>query len=55
MSVEEFGKVLGSSVLAKTELMGTYEVRASLMQDSRMVLEMGLRAAQLSHAIGIRH
>ncbi|MCE9558840.1 MAG: YbhB/YbcL family Raf kinase inhibitor-like protein, partial [Armatimonadetes bacterium] len=61
----EFIKILDSSVLAKTELMGTYENPASLFRDSRlvlrssepltMVLEMALRAAQLSHAIGIRH
>jgi Raf kinase inhibitor-like YbhB/YbcL family protein len=55
LTIEEFAKTLQSSTLATAQLMGTYEVRASLMQDSRMVFEMALRAAQLSNAVGIRH
>ncbi|MCE9558839.1 MAG: YbhB/YbcL family Raf kinase inhibitor-like protein [Armatimonadetes bacterium] len=65
LTPEEFIKILDSSVLAKTELMGTYEVPASSFQDSRMVLrssepltmvlEMALRAAQLSNVGGFRH
>lgn len=38
MTIEEFSKILNSSVLAKAELMGTYEVRASSMQVRRRIL-----------------
>ncbi|MFM9873496.1 MAG: YbhB/YbcL family Raf kinase inhibitor-like protein [Fimbriimonadaceae bacterium] len=59
LTIEEFTKILNSSVLAKAELMGTYEIRASSFQDSRLMfsssellttdLNMALRTAQWSN------
>lgn len=64
LTPEEFLKILDSSALAKAELMGTYEIRASSFQDSRLMFrssepltnfEMVLRAAQSSTVSGLRH
>ncbi|ARU41507.1 hypothetical protein CCB80_10320 [Armatimonadetes bacterium Uphvl-Ar1] len=53
MTIEEFSKILESSVLAKAELMGTYEVRATSMQDGRLMfrtsLNMALRSSHWSN------
>ncbi|ARU41506.1 hypothetical protein CCB80_10315 [Armatimonadetes bacterium Uphvl-Ar1] len=45
LSSEEFLKVLDSSVLAKAELMGTYEIPALLIHASRPVWQRGLPIA----------
>lgn len=45
LSSEEFLKVLDSSVLAKAELMGTYEIPALLIQASRPVWQRSLPIA----------
>jgi Raf kinase inhibitor-like YbhB/YbcL family protein len=42
LTIEEFSKILQSSVLGRAELMGTYEIRASSIQESRHLWKNGL-------------
>ncbi|MFM9873495.1 MAG: YbhB/YbcL family Raf kinase inhibitor-like protein [Fimbriimonadaceae bacterium] len=48
LSSEEFLKILDSSVLAKAELMGTYEIPALSIQNSNLVRHKGLAFAGVS-------